>query len=517
MSDVYAVIAAVVGGALFGFGAHLLYCLLVRRLARREAGQIIEDAHAEADRIIKESRLRSREEAFRMREQFQREHEEARAELKRMERRLAKHEDVLDRKVETLQNKERQLEELQRELGERQQQLERKSRELDGVLREQQEVLHRLSGLSPEEAKNTLLERLSHELEREQTELITKVKEKTCEIAESEARNLIATAIQRYAADHTAECVVSTVDLPNEEMKGRIIGREGRNIRAFESATGIDVIVDDTPGVVVVSGFDSVRREMARRAMKKLVSDGRIHPARIEEVVEATKKEMEQLTNQTGKHVCYDLDIHGVHPKLVSLLGRLKFRTSYGQNVLQHSIEVAQLTGLLAGEMKLDVSLARRCGLLHDIGKAVDQEMEGGHPAIGAELLKRFDEREEVVESAAGHHEDIEPRFIYTRLVGAADAISASRPGARRETLEKYIRRLERLEAIAGSFEGVENAYAIQAGREIRVVVNAHKVDDKHAVMLCREIAREIERELNYPGEIKVTLIRETRIVEYAR
>ncbi|HRU06269.1 MAG TPA: ribonuclease Y, partial [Candidatus Brocadiia bacterium] len=333
--------------------------------------------------------------------------------------------------------------------------------------------------------------------------------------AERQARKIIGAAIQRFAADHTTEMVVSSVPLPNEDMKGRIIGREGRNIRAFEKATGVDVIVDDTPGVIVVSGFDGVRREIARLSMEKLVQDGRIHPARIEEVVEQTKKEMDNLLMETGKQAAFDCGVHNLDPREVELLGRLKFRTSYGQNQLQHVIEVAHLTGIMAGELGLDVQLAKRCGLLHDLGKAMDHEMEGGHPEIGAEMAKRCGECQDVIDAIGGHHLDIPPS-IYAVLVSAADAISASRPGARRETLEKYIKRLEQLEAIANSFPGVQQAYAIQAGREVRVIVSPDKLSEEMAQKVCRDIAKQVEKDMTYPGEVRVTLIRESRYVEVA-
>jgi ribonuclease Y len=347
--------------------------------------------------------------------------------------------------------------------------------------------------------------------------LIQKNMDGVREAVEQESKNVIAIAVQRWASEHTSAITTTTLDLPNDEMKGRIIGRDGRNIRAFEKTTGVDLIIDDTPGVIVISAFDGLRREMAKRALEKLIADGRIHPARIEEIVEATKQEMEQHILELGKQTCYDLDVHGLHPKLMALLGRLKYRTSYGQNNLYHTIEVAYLCSAIAGELKLDVKLAKRCGLLHDIGKAVDHELEGGHPAIGADLLKRFGESPDVVHSAAMHHESVTSNYIYTIITSAADAISASRPGARRDTVDKYIKRLERLEAIANSYQGVDHAYAIQAGREVRIIVNPEKVADNNTLTMARDIAKNIEKELTYPGEIKITVIRETRAIEYAR
>jgi len=485
--------------------------------AAREAEEIIREAEAEANRIKKDAELASKEEIYQKREALEKEAQEAKHEIRDSERRLAKREDSLDRKVDLLNKKERYIENVERSLTDKRKALDSREKELTDTIEEQKATLHRIAGLSEQEARQQLLTRLETELEHECTQLQNKIIERTKEGAEQKSREIIAMAIQRCAADHTAECVVSTVELPNDDMKGRIIGREGRNIRAFERATGVDVIVDDTPGVVVVSGFDGVRREVARRSLEKLIVDGRIHPARIEEVVQSTTKEMEQVIREIGKQTTFDVGVHGLNSKEIELLGRLKYRTSYGQNVLQHSVEVATLSGIIAGELGLDVQLAKRCGLLHDIGKAIDQEMEGTHPQIGADLAKRFNEKPEVINAIAGHHDSIEPTSLYTVVVAAADAISASRPGARRESLEKYIKRLERLESIANSHSGVESAYAIQAGREIRVIVNAEKVNDKAASKVCRDIANEIQEELNYPGEVRVTLIRETRCVEYAR
>jgi ribonuclease Y len=374
-----------------------------------------------------------------------------------------------------------------------------------------------LSGLSRQEATNRLLEMLETELRHEAGTIILRHEKKMQEIAESKSREILLTCIQRYAAAHTAETTTSTVDIPNDEMKGRIIGREGRNIRALEKATGVDVIIDDTPGVVIVSGFDTVRREVARLSLNKLIADGRIHPARIEEIVAETTAEMEQHIQKRGEEAAQEADVPGLHPKLIHLLGRLRFRTSYSQNVLRHSIEVAFLTGMLAEELGLDGALGRRCGLLHDIGKAADHEAEGGHPKIGAELLKRYGEGPEVVHAALGHHDDIRVDHPYTVLVAAADACSASRPGARRETLERYIKRMEELEKIATGFDGVEQAFAIQAGRELRVIASAKDTTDASAAKICRDIARAFEQQLTYPGEIKVTVLRETRATEVAR
>jgi len=388
---------------------------------------------------------------------------------------------------------------------------------LNELVAQQKSQLLKVANLSPEEAKDLLLNRIEKDMERESAQLIQRRLEEARESADGQAREIIISAIQRYAAEQTCESTVSTVDIPSDEMKGRVIGREGRNIRAFEKATGVDVIVDDTPGAVVVSAFDPIRREVARRSLQKLIQDGRIHPTRIEEVVANTEKELNKQVQEYGKQAVVDADVRGLHSKLVSLLGRLHFRTSFGQNVLQHSLEVAYIGQMIADELGLDGRLARRCGLLHDIGKAVDHETEGGHPQIGADLCKRYGENEKVINAAAGHHNDVEAISPYTPIISAADAISASRPGARRETLERYIQRLQKLEEIATTFEGVRQAYAIQAGREIRVIVDAENVDDRLSAKIARDIAQRIEDEMEYPGEVKVTLLRELRCIEYAR
>ncbi len=487
------------------------------RLIRDDAERTLLVARSDADKIVKDAHLKTKEDEIRRRESFEKESNELRTEIKTAERRLEKREDVLEKKAESVQKREKELEQLEKTLQDKVRAAEQKQFELEQTIEEERRILLNLSGLSREEATRMILEKLEKELTQESAALIQKYKDRVKETSEQDARNIITIATQRWAAEHTASTTTSTVDLPNEDMKGRIIGREGRNIRVFERATGVDVIVDDTPGVIVVSAFDGVRREMARRSLEKLVNDGRIHPARIEEVVEGTKKEMEAQIMEEGKQVCFECDIHGLHPKLTMLLGRLKYRTSYGQNNLQHVQEVAHLASAMAGELKMDTQVAKRCGLLHDIGKAVDQQMEGGHPAIGAELLKRFGEGAEVVHAAAYHHEELNAEHPYTVLTMAADAISAARPGARRETFERYIKRLERLEAIANGYPGVESSYAIQAGREIRVIVNSTKIDDKQALVIARDIAKDIENELTYPGEIRVTVLREMRVVEYAR
>lgn len=496
-------------------------CILVYRKRQsaneKKLKQLIEESTREAEKVKKEAELAAKAELYQRREAFEKETQETRMELKQQERRLSKREDNLERKMELLTKKERYIDTLSSNFALKEKKLDEKRLELEKVIEEENNALLKISHLSREEAEKLLLSRLEKELDIKCAEVISKKITEAKENAEQTATSLISTAIQRCAATHTAENIVSSIELPNNEMKGRIIGREGRNIRAFEKATGIDVIVDDTPGVIVLSGFDSVRREIARQSMEKLILDGRIHPAHIEEIVKETEKEIEQVIQETGKQTCFELSIHNVHPELIKLLGRLKYRTSYGQNQLQHSIEVSNLMGIIAGELKLDVPLAKRCGLLHDIGKAIGPEMEGTHAVAGADLAKRYDERPEVVNAIGGHHEEKPVESIYTVLVSATDAISAGRPGARRETLEKYIKRLEKLESIATSFSGVESAYAIQAGREVRIMVCPDKVNDKIAAKMCYDIAREVESQLEYPGEVVVTVIRETRFVEHAK
>lgn len=449
---------------------------------------------------------------------FDQELEAARQELREQERRLEKREDILDSKQKALVEKERQLLHLQKKLAQRKTLIQKKTQKLDEIIERQTQRLMEITHLTREQAEKRLLENLERELAEEVSSRLRRHEEMVREAAEAKAREIITTTIQRYAAVYATSQTVSTVDIPSDDMKGRIIGREGRNIRTFEKLTGVDVIVDDTPGVVVVSSFDNVRRETARIALTKLIQDGRIHPSRIEEIVAETQAEMEAHILEAGKQAVLEVEIPMPHEKIVQLLGRLKFRTSYSQNVLQHSIEVAHLCGLMATELGLNAPLARRCGLLHDIGKAADHEMEGGHPKVGAELAHRYGESNpEVLHAIAGHHDDVTPAHLYTVLVSAADAISASRPGARRESLERYVKRLEELEAIASSFPGVEHAYAIQAGRELRVIANASLLSDHEAATVCRDIAKAIEEQLHYPGEIKVTMIRETRTTEIAR
>jgi len=490
---------------------------LRRKDAETEAREIVSRAERESANRRKEAELEIKELAIQQKAEGERELAKMRQELHERERLLDKRQDATEQQIDQLRRQEKMVESTQRKLAEKIEETNRRNDELANLLDMQRQTLHSLSGLSRDEATRRLLEMLDQELQHEAGAIIIKHERKMAEITETKSREILLTCIQRYAAKHTAETTTSTVDIPSDEMKGRIIGREGRNIRAFEKATGVDVIIDDTPGVVIVSGFDTVRREVARMALNKLIADGRIHPARIEEIVAETQTEIEQHIQKRGEEAAQEADVPGLHPKIIHLLGRLRFRTSYSQNVLRHSIEVAFLTGLLAEEMGLDGRLARRCGLLHDIGKAADHEAEGGHPKIGADLLKRYGEGPEVVHAALGHHDDIRVDHPYTVLVAAADACSASRPGARRETLERYVKRMEELEKIATSFGGVDQAFAIQAGRELRVLVNARDTTDASAAKICRDIAKAFEEQLTYPGEIKVTVLRETRITEIAK
>jgi len=483
--------------------------------------EMLEEARRDGEntksQIVAEAKASAETEFHTRRKKFDEETHDARGELRTEEKRLAKREDLIDQKLETLHARERMAEAAQQALKERENALAAKDRQLNDLIAQQRSQLMKIANLNEEQAREMLLSRLDKDMERETAQIIQQKLEHARETAEREAREVIVMALQRYAADQTVESTVATVDISSDDVKGRVIGREGRNIRAFEKATGVDVIVDDTPGVVVVSSFDPIRREVARRALNRLIQDGRIHPTRIEELVASTEKDLRKEIIEAGRTTLMEAKLRGVHARLVELLGRLKFRTSYGQNVLQHSMEVAFISQMIAEEFGLNGALARRCGLLHDIGKAVDHEAEGSHPQIGAELLTRYKERPEVIEAAAAHHGDIEAKSIYTPIVAAADAISASRPGARRDTVERYIQRLQKLEEIATTFEGVQQAYAIQAGREVRVIVDAANVDDRLSSKIARDIARRIEDEMEYPGEIKVTLIRETRCTEIAK
>jgi len=474
------------------------------------AKKIVEEAEKEAEAARREILLEAKEEAHRLRNEIEQESRARRAELQRNERRLFQKEESLDRKAETIERKEEAINRREKELDEIR-------NELTAVYEEQRAELERVSGLSSDEARELLLKNIEDELRHEAAIMIRDIEAQTKEEADRKAREIIATAIQRYAADHVAETSVSVVALPNDEMKGRIIGREGRNIRALETLTGVDLIIDDTPEAVILSAFDPVRREEAKIALEKLINDGRIHPARIEEMVEKAQKEVDKIIKEEGEGAAIEVGVHGLNPDLIRLLGRLKFRSSFGQNVLKHSIEVAYLAAGMAAELGANVMVAKRAGLLHDIGKAVDHEVEGPHVQIGVDIARKYKESPEVIHAIAAHHGDEEARTIEAVLVQAADAVSAARPGARRETLEAYMKRLARLEEVADSFEGVEKSFAIQAGREIRIMVKPDKIDDLAAVRLARDIVSKIEKELDYPGQIKVTVIRETRVVDYAK
>ncbi|HML38140.1 MAG TPA: ribonuclease Y [Bacillota bacterium] len=478
--------------------------------AEQKAKNIILDAENRSETIKKEITIEAKEEAHRMRSEVEREIRERRAEIQRSEKRLIQKEEAIDRKTENLEKKEEGI-------TQKEQTLIDKQHELDGFIAKQIEELERISGYTVDEAKNVLLSNIEKEIRYEASVMIKDIESKAKEEADKKAKEIITGAIQRCAADHVAESTVSVVPLPNDEMKGRIIGREGRNIRAIETLTGIDLIIDDTPEAVILSGFDPVRREIARLSLEKLIVDGRIHPARIEEMVEKAEKEVNNIIKEEGEQATFEVGIHNLHPELIKLLGRLKYRTSYGQNVLKHSVEVAHLAGLMAGELGLDVKTAKRAGLLHDIGKSIDHEVEGTHVDIGIDLLRKYKESETIINAMAAHHGDYEAKSMEAVLIAAADALSAARPGARRETLETYIKRLQKLEEIANTTPGVERSYAIQAGREIRIIARPEEMNDEEIVFLAREISKKIESELEYPGQIKVNVIRETRAIEYAK
>ena len=478
--------------------------------ANSEADRIIKQAEDDSKRIHKEKLLEAQEEIHKLRTESERENKERRSDLQKFERRVIQKEEILDKKLQNLEQKETSL-------GDKLKNVAKKEEEIEAIKTQQLEKLESISGITSDKEKEIILTNAERDVRREMSIMIKEIESQAKEEAEKKSREIIGYAIQKCAADHVAETTVTVVNLPNDEMKGRIIGREGRNIRTLETLTGIDLIIADTPEAVILSGFDPIRREVARIALEKLIADGRIHPARIEEMVDKARKEVENIIKEYGEQAAFETGVHGLHPELVKLLGRLNYRTSYGQNVLKHSIEVAHIAGIMAAEIGADIRLAKRAGLLHDIGKAVDHEMEGTHVEIGMDLLKRYKESKEVIHAMSTHHGDYEPQTIEAVLVTAADAISAARPGARRETLEAYIRRLEKLEEIANSYEGVDKSFAIQAGREIRIMVKPENVSDEDIHLLARDMTKRIEDELEYPGQIKVSIIRETRAIEYAK
>jgi ribonuclease Y len=486
------------------------------KAAEAEAARFVEESQKKAETLLKEADLEVKDRLFKLKNEFDAETKETQVELKKREARLMKKEENNDRKSDQFERRDRELGRKERHLTKREGKLERKELEYNELLEEQKRQLEKISGLTADQAKELLIRAMENEARYEGAKFIKKIENETKEQADKKAKKILATAIQRYAGDFVAERTVSVVQLPSDEMKGRIIGREGRNIRALEAATGIDLIIDDTPEAVILSGFNPVRREVARLSLMRLISDGRIHPARIEDVVKKVGQEVDTAIKEAGEQAAFDLGVHGIHNELIKFIGRLKFRTSYAQNVLQHSVEVGFLAGIMASELGLNVKLARRMGLLHDIGKAVDHEVEGPHAVIGSKLAKKFGESPKIVHAVCAHHEDVTPNSVYALLVQAADGLSGARPGARKELLENYIKRLEDLENIANSFKGVANTYAIQAGRELRVIVESNKISDEEAVFLSRDVVKKIEESLTFPGQIKVTVIRETRSVEYA-
>ena len=510
MNDILFILIAAVVGIAVGYIVRKTVGESKIKSAEVEAARIMEEATKNTDAIRKEAILEAKDEAYKIRNEAEAEVKERRAEQQRSEKRLIQKEEALDRKTEALEQKELNMQKTEA-------QIEKIKADVEDLYAKQSAELERMANLTAEEAREQLLNKVEEEIQHETAVMIKEMEAAAKETADKKAREIISLAIQRCAADHVAETTVSVVALPNDEMKGRIIGREGRNIRTLETLTGIDLIIDDTPEAVILSGFDPIRRDIARVALEKLIVDGRIHPARIEEMVERAQKEIDQKIREEGERACFETGVHNLHPEVVKLLGRLRYRTSYGQNVLNHSIEVAHLAGMMAAELGVDVQLAKRAGLLHDLGKAVDHEVEGPHISIGADLAKRYRESKDVINAIEAHHGDVDPRTVEAVLVSAADAVSAARPGARRETLESYLKRLAKLEEIANEFDGVEKSFAIQAGREIRITVKPDKVDDAGAVKLSRDIVKRIEKELEYPGQIKVVVVRETRSVDYAK
>ncbi|PQP35911.1 ribonuclease Y [Desulfobacteraceae bacterium SEEP-SAG9] len=486
------------------------------KAAEGEALQIIKAAERKAETLVKEADVEVKDKFFKIKSEFENETKETRLEIKKSMKRLLQKEENIDHKLDQFEQRDREISRKEKQVIKKEENIERSEKKYKELIEEQKEQLEKISSLTADQAKELLIRAMENEARYEGAKLIKRIENETKEEADKKAKKIISTAIQRYAGDFVAERTVSVVQLPSDEMKGRIIGREGRNIRALEAATGIDLIIDDTPEAVILSGFNPVRREVARISLMKLISDGRIHPARIEDVVKKVGQEVDLVVKEAGEQAAFDLGVHGIHNELIKYVGQLKFRTSYAQNVLQHSVEVGFLCGIMASELGLNLKLARRMGLLHDIGKAIDHEIEGPHALIGSKLAKKFGEVPKVVHAIAAHHEDVPPASVYALLVQAADGLSGARPGARKELLENYIKRLEDLEKIANSFQGVGNSYAIQAGREVRVIVESGIVSDEEAILLSRDIVKKIEESLTFPGQIKITVIRETRAVEYA-
>ncbi|EAT15864.1 metal dependent phosphohydrolase [Desulfuromonas acetoxidans DSM 684] len=511
------VLIAVAGGALVG-------AYVRRRLdesqmgsAQQLASQIIEDGKKEAETIRKEAELQAKDTVLKAKSEWEKEAKELRRELQGQERRLIQREENLDRKDRVLETREKEAQQRERELATQEGAIQQREKKVEQLVEEQMARLEQVSGMTGEEARQHLMETMESQARHDAAKRIKQIEDEARESADKKAKEILSLAIQRYAGDYVAEKTVSVVPLPSDEMKGRIIGREGRNIRAIEAAAGIDLIIDDTPEAVIISGFNPVRREVARLALEKLVTDGRIHPARIEEIVQKAEEDVNQSIRESGEQATFDVGVHGIHPEVVKLIGRLKYRTSYGQNILKHSLEVAFLCGVMAAELGINVKQAKRAGLLHDLGKAVDHEVEGSHAMIGADLARKYGESPEIVHAIAAHHEEEKPSSVLAVLVQAADALSGARPGARREMLETYVKRLEELERIGTSFNGVDSCYAIQAGREVRVMVSSDQVSDAHSHVLAKDIAAKIETEMTYPGQIKVNVIRETRAVDYAK
>jgi ribonuclease Y len=485
--------------------------------AEREAALIVENAKKEAETIRKEAEIQSKDVVFKAKADWEDEVREVRKELHAQERRLVQKEENLDRKGEQLDEKERDQARREQSLADRDRNLQKRTEEVENLISEHRAMLEKISRLTSEEAKQQLIKTMESEARHDAAKMIKQIEDEAKESADKKAKKILSLTIQRYAGDYVAEKTINSVALPSDEMKGRIIGREGRNIRAIEAATGIDLIIDDTPEAVIISGFNPVRREVARLALERLIADGRIHPSRIEEVVKKAEQEVENTIRESGEQATFDVGVHGIHPEVIKLVGRLRYRTSYGQNVLQHSLEVSFLCGIMAAELGMDVKQAKRAGLLHDIGKAVDHEIEGSHAVIGADLARKYGEQPEIVHAIAAHHEDEKPDTVLAVLVQAADALSGARPGARREMLETYVKRLEDLERIGTSFSGVTSCFAIQAGREVRVMVSSDVVSDEQSHVIAKDIARKIEDEMTYPGQIRVNVIRETRATDYAR